>query len=157
MLDIENYEYIIYTDGSSLSNPGFCGAAYIILKDDIKIKEASIPIGEGTNNIAELTATIHALHDIKLMNPKNVLVFADSQYVVNGATKWYKSWQKNNWKSSTNKKVLNMTLWKELIFLIENMDVDFTWVKGHDDNEYNEQVDKLAKKAAEEAKNRKNK
>ena len=141
--------YIIYTDGSSLSNPGPCGAAYIILKDNVIVKEKSIPIGEGTNNIAELTAVIHALKDIKPLNPDHILIFADSQYVINGATNWYKSWQKHNWKSSSNKKVLNIDLWKELILLVEEMNPEFKWVKGHDDDEYNEQVDKLAKKAAE--------
>lgn len=144
-------DYIIYTDGSSLSNPGYCGAAYIILSGKTKIKEESIPIGERTNNIAELTAVIHALKDIKTMNPGKVLVIADSQYVVKGATQWYKSWQRNGWKSSSGKKVLNIELWKELVSLIEQLDVDFEWVKGHDENEYNEQVDKLAKKAAETA------
>lgn len=144
-------DYIIYTDGSSLSNPGYCGAAYIILSGNTKITEESIPIGEGTNNIAELTAVIHALKYIKQMNPGKVLVIADSQYVVKGATQWYKSWQRNGWKSSSGKKVLNIELWKELVSLIGQLDVDFEWVKGHDDNEYNEQVDKLAKKAAETA------
>lgn len=144
-------DYIIYTDGSSLSNPGYCGAAYIILSGNTKITEESIPIGEGTNNIAELTAVIHALKYIKQMNPGKVLVIADSQYVVKGATQWYKSWQRNGWKSSSGKKVLNIELWKELVSLIGQLDVDFEWIKGHDENEYNEQVDKLAKKAAETA------
>ena len=146
---IDNYTYIIYTDGSSLSNPGFCGAAYIMLSNNKKIKEKMIPLGKGTNNIAELTAVITALKDVRDLNPDKILIIADSQYVVNGATSWYKSWQKNNWKSSSNKKVLNIELWKELVFLIETMNVDFEWVKAHNENVYNEQVDALAKKAAE--------
>lgn len=148
MANTANPDYIIYTDGSSLSNPGPCGAAYLVIFDDTIIKEKSIPLGEGTNNIAELTAAIEALRYIITLKPNKVLLFADSQYVVKGVTEWSKSWVKHNWKSSSGKKVLNMELWKELLSLTSQVDVDFQWVKGHADNEYNERVDVLAKEAA---------
>ena len=144
-------DYIVYTDGSSLSNPGACGAAFIILSDNIVIRQRSIPIGEGTNNIAELTAAIEALKEIKTLKPGKILVYADSQYVVKGVNSWSKSWIKNNWRASSGKKVLNIELWKELIALATELNADFEWVKAHADNEYNEKVDLLAKKAAQKA------
>lgn len=148
MTNTTNPDYIIYTDGSSLSNPGPCGAAYLIISGDTVIKEKSIPLGEGTNNIAELTAAIEALKNIIELKPNKVLLFADSQYVVKGVTEWSKSWVKRNWKGSSGKKVLNMELWKELLALTQQVDVDFQWVKAHADNQYNERVDALAKEAA---------
>ena len=144
-------DYIVYTDGSSLSNPGACGAAFIILSDNAVIRQRSIPIGEGTNNIAELTATIEALKEIKTLKPGKILVYADSQYVVKGVNSWSKSWIKNNWRASSGKKVLNIELWKELIALATELNADFEWVKAHADNEYNEKVDLLAKEAAQKA------
>lgn len=144
-------DYIVYTDGSSLSNPGACGAAFIILSDNAVIRQQSIPIGEGTNNIAELTAAIEALKEIKTLKPGKILVYADSQYVVKGVNSWSKSWIKNNWRASSGKKVLNIELWKELIALATELNADFEWVKAHADNEYNEKVDLLAKEAAQKA------
>lgn len=141
-------EYVIYTDGSSLSNPGPCGAAYVMLLNGHLIGKRLIPIGAGTNNIAELTAVIEALKDVQTMNPAKVTIISDSQYVVKGATEWYKSWVANDWVSSSGSEVQNVELWKSLIEEKKSVNADFRWVRGHDGDRYNEMCDQLAKDAA---------
>ena len=60
----------------------------------------------------ELLAPIKALK--KISAGEKVQIFTDSKYVKMGITEWIKSWKKNNWKTSSKKKVKNIDLWKEL-------------------------------------------
>ena len=135
----------IYTDGSCLDNPGFGGwAAIIFLKDKkIKIKGKK---KNTTNNQMELMASIKALKKIPV--GKKVQIYTDSKYVKMGITEWIKSWKKNNWKTSSKKKVKNKDLWKELDRLSEKHQIKWLWVKGHSGDIVNEEVDQLAKEAA---------
>ena len=57
---------------------------------------------------------------------------------------WVSNWQKNGWKTSNRKPVLNVDLWKELLILLKVHDVTFFWVKGHNAHPENERCDSLA-------------
>lgn len=66
---------------------------------------------------------------------------------------WYKSWEKNDWKTSTGKKVMNEDLVREIRERIdkrmeEGVRTNLTWVKGHDENPGNVAADRLAVKGA---------
>ena len=63
-------------------------------------------------------------------------------------TEWIKSWKKNNWKTSNKKKVKNIDLWKELDNLSKKYQIQWLWVKGHSGDTANEEVDQLAREAA---------
>ncbi len=71
----------IYTDGSSIGNPGPGGYGIVMLVDgeDYK-KEFSQGFKFTTNNRMELLAVIVALETIKIKN-SNVSIFTDSKYV----------------------------------------------------------------------------
>ena len=135
----------IYTDGSCLGNPGFGGWAAIIFLNDKKIKIKGKKRNT-TNNQMELMASIKALKKIPV--GKKVQIYTDSKYVKIGITEWIKSWKKNNWKTSSKKKVKNKDLWKELDRLSEKHQIKWLWVKGHSGDIVNEEVDQLAKEAA---------
>ncbi|MBQ6480780.1 MAG: ribonuclease HI [Anaerolineaceae bacterium] len=149
--------YDIYTDGSCLGNPGACGSGFVVLDGrGVQIEERSIPIGNGTNNIAEITAAIEALSYAKEQClPGEINFFSDSEYLIKGITTWSESWKKNGWKTSSGGPVKNADLWKKLLMLYEEakelFEIRFTWVKGHDDNFWNEKADALACAAASEA------
>jgi ribonuclease HI len=135
----------IYTDGSCLENPGKGGWAAII-NDDGDIKKVSGGEKNTTNNRMELMAPINALKGI---NPnKEIEIYTDSQYVKLGITQWINTWLKNNWKTSKKEDVKNKDLWLELNNLNNSLDVKWNWVKAHAGNPLNEEVDLLAKKAA---------
>jgi ribonuclease HI len=136
----------IYTDGSCLKNPGNGGWAAIININD-KIKKISGSVKETTNNKMELMAPIKALQEIK--EPQPIEIYTDSQYVKLGITDWVHKWIKNNWLTSKKEPVKNKELWMQLYKLNKSHEIKWIWVKAHAGNILNEEVDLLAKQAAE--------
>ena len=136
----------IYTDGSCLKNPGDGGWAAII-NDKGEILRISGSEKNTTNNKMELMAPINALK--KITKNKKVEVYTDSKYVKLGITVWIHKWIKNNWQTSKKQDVKNKELWIELYELTKSFEINWIWVKAHAGNLLNEEVDSLAKKAAE--------
>ena len=135
----------IYTDGSCLSNPGNGGWAAIINKNG-EIKKISGNEKNTTNNRMELMAPINALKNINSKDP--IEIFTDSKYVKNGITEWINTWVLNNWKTSKKENVKNKDLWLELYKLNQTLNIKWNWVKAHAGDPLNEEVDMMAKKAA---------
>lgn len=140
----------IYTDGACANNPGAGGFGVVLLYEDkdgiIHEKRFSKGYIMTTNNRMELLAVIYALNLLKA--PCRVELYSDSKYVVNAINKnWIKGWQKNNWKNSLKNPVKNQDLWEMLIDAKSAHDINFIWVKGHNENKYNELCDILAVKA----------
>ena len=136
----------IYTDGSCLKNPGNGGWAAIINNND-KIKKISGSVKDTTNNKMELMAPIKALQEVK--EQQSIEIYTDSQYVKLGITEWIHKWIKNNWQTSKKEPVKNKDLWMELYDLTKSHEIKWIWVKAHAGNTLNEEVDLLAKQAAE--------
>ena len=136
----------IYTDGSCLNNPGNGGWAAIININN-NIKKISGSVKDTTNNKMELMAPIKALQEIKEKQP--IEIYTDSQYVRMGITNWVHKWIKNNWQTSKRELVKNKELWIQLYKLSSTHDIKWFWVKAHTGNILNEEVDLLAKQAAE--------
>ena len=135
----------IYTDGSCLENPGNGGWAAII-NDNGDTKKISGSEKNTTNNRMELLAPINALKEISVSS--EVIIFTDSQYVKLGITEWINKWIINNWQTSKKEDVKNKDLWVELYNLDKSLDVKWNWVKAHAGNPMNEEVDLMAKNAA---------
>ncbi len=135
----------IYTDGSCLGNPGNGGWAAIIIsngkKSQIKGNKKNT-----TNNQMELLAPIQALK--KISKGSKVQIFTYSKYVKSGITEWIHNWKKNGWKTANKKNVKNIELWKELDFLSNQFEINWNWVKAHSTDKLNNQVDLIAREAA---------
>ena len=132
----------IYTDGACSGNPGPGGWGAVLIYNGVE-KQLSGSEKETTNNRMELSAVITALKALK--EPCNVTLTTDSKYVCDAINKgWLTSWQKNGWRKSDKKPVLNIDLWQELLPLLDKHRVEFIWVKGHNGHKYNEICDKLA-------------
>lgn len=141
----------IYTDGACSGNPGPGGWATIVLIDD---KEIVLRGGEAqtTNNRMELTALINALEYAKSIwsplensNEKlNLEIYSDSKYVIDGVMSWMPNWIKRGWKGSDKKPVKNRDLWERINELQKGLNLKFTWVKGHNEDKYNEMADIIA-------------
>ena len=135
----------IYTDGSCIGNPGPGGWAAIIVINN----KQNIIFGKRkntTNNQMELTAAISAL--LFFSKKQKITIYTDSKYVKEGITNWIKIWQKNNWKTSSKKKVKNLELWIKLNNLSDFHDIKWKWIRGHSGDPMNTMVDKLAREAA---------
>ena len=135
----------IYTDGSCLGNPGNGGWAAIIIdnKKKIQIKGSK---KDTTNNQMELLAPIKALK--KIPKGSNVQIFTDSKYVKSGITEWIHIWKKNGWKTANKQPVKNKELWSELDNLTNVFKIKWSWVKAHSTNTLNNEVDLIAREAA---------
>ena len=134
----------IYTDGSSIGNPGPGGYGIVMLSEDGEYKkEFSQGFKQTTNNRMELLAVITGLENLKFKNC-NVKIYTDSKYVSDAVEKgWLFDWVKKDFK---NKK--NPDLWRRFLEIYKDHKVKFQWVKGHNNDFYNERCDFLANLAA---------
>ena len=135
----------IYTDGSCLENPGNGGWAAIII-DDGKKTQIKGSKKNTTNNQMELLAPIEALK--KIPKGSKVQIFTDSKYVKSGITEWIHNWKKNGWKTADKQPVKNKELWEELDLLANQFEIAWNWVKAHSTDELNNEVDLIAREAA---------
>ena len=140
----------IYTDGACSGNPGIGGWGAILLYQEHR-KEIYGGDKYTTNNKMELTAVIEALSILKKENC-DIEIYTDSQYVKKGITEWLFGWKKNNWKNSKKQEVLNRDLWEKLDILTLKHNIEWFWVKGHNDNKLNERADELARLGIKELK-----
>jgi ribonuclease HI len=137
----------IYTDGSSLGNPGPGGYGVVVVEEGKIIKEFGGYEKQTTNNRMELMAVIEALEHInKNYKGHEVSIYADSAYVLGGVTTWIHNWERNGWRTANKKEVLNQDLWQALIALVRAFDGKLSWekVKGHAGHIFNERADTIA-------------
>ena len=128
----------IYTDGSSLGNPGAGGYGVVMIAPPYR-KELSAGYRLTTNNRMELLAVIVALETLRFEG-SDVVIYSDSRYVVDAVSKgWVFGWER---KGFAGKK--NPDLWRRFLAIYRRHHVRFVWVKGHAGHEYNERCDALA-------------
>ena len=134
----------LYTDGSSLGNPGPGGYGIILEWVGMSYtKEFSAGYARTTNNRMELLAVIKGLELLKKPGME-VVVYSDSKYVVDSVEKkWVFNWAQKDFKGKKNS-----DLWKRFLKIYEKHKVHFQWIKGHDQHPQNERCDQLAVNAA---------
>jgi ribonuclease HI len=131
--------YIIYSDGAYSPSIDQGGVGFVVLKGEEKIFSFNKMFSHTTNQRMEMLAAIIALESLK--NASHVTIVTDSMYLVGTMTK--------NWKRKAN-----LDLWERFDKAIaKHLSVNFTWVKGHDKNKYNEEADKLAFNASKQLNN----
>src|SRR5690242_20458850 len=114
-MDTLNYD--LFTDGACAIKTTRVGSWAYIIKDSKTYEEIARDCGRElgtTNNRMELTAVIEGLKTL----PTNaeVVLYSDSEYVVNGLMKWRINWKKKLWKN-----VMNDDLWKTLDGLVNSL------------------------------------
>jgi ribonuclease HI len=136
-------EVELFTDGACRGNPGPGGWA-AILRMGSRERELSGGDPSTTNNRMELMGAISGLEGLK--RPCRVILHTDSKYVLDGATKWIKSWKKNGWRTADKKPVKNVELWQRLEAASLPHEVHWVWVKGHSGHVENDRADELARR-----------
>ncbi len=166
----------IYTDGSALGNGqkgATAGVGVFFAEGDKrytiyfsiygfalprneanKARNLSEPLAGGvqTNQRAELTAILRALEIAPV--DQAVTIYTDSSYSINCVTIWFKSWERNEWKTSQGKPVMNKDLVKAILAKIRARQeaksiTVLNWIKGHSNDPGNEAADRLAVAAAQ--------
>lgn len=140
MANNKTKQITLYSDGSSLGNPGPGGYGGILVYNNVR-KTYSGGEPYTTNNRMELKGVIEGLKMLK--EPCNVEVVSDSSYVVNAINKWLDGWVVKKFA-----KVKNVDLWHEYLDVSKQHSVKGTWVRGHDGHKENEECDVMAKNEA---------
>ena len=65
-----------------------------------------------------------------------------------GITEWINNWKKNGWKTASKQPVKNKDLWNELDQMTIQFQIKWSWVKGHSTDVLNNEVDLIAREAA---------
>ncbi len=135
-----SHQVHIYTDGAAKGNPGNGGYGVVMeLAGTTYKKEFYEGFRHTTNNRMELLAVIVGLEKITKPNMK-VLVISDSKYVVDSVEKkWVFGWEKKGFKDKKNP-----DLWMRFLKIYRQHQVDFKWIKGHNNHPQNERCDELA-------------
>lgn len=111
--------YYIYCDGSYQSSIDSGGWSAIIVEDNKVVKKLYQGYKSTTNNRMEIMAVIEALKYFK--EPSNIVIYSDSQYVVNSITNNYVY----KWFEEKDFSKKNLDLWFELIDLLKFHNVEF--------------------------------
>ena len=150
---VNSPRFVVFADGSSLTNPGGPGGTgFIVFDQDNRglrfggrryQQDGAHPV---TNNRMELRAVLEAFEQIP--DGATVLVHSDSQYLINCLSKWIHGWRKKGWRTSTGTSVLNRDLIEQIDARARGLKVQYQWVRGHAGHAANEAVDALARSAA---------
>ena len=137
---MNSHQVHIYTDGAAKGNPGNGGYGVVMeLVGTPYKKEFYEGFRYTTNNRMELLAVIVGLEKITKPNTQ-VLVVSDSKYVVDAVEKkWLFGWEKKGFKDKKNP-----DLWIRFLKIYRQHQVDFKWIKGHNNHPQNERCDELA-------------
>lgn len=139
----------IYIDGACAVHTTKNGAwAFVVIEDEYIIHEDSGFERNTTNSRMEMTALIKALAAYQEY-PHPIEVVTDSRLLFN-AKEYLSKWNANGWRTSAGEEVLNKDLWLEIDYLLDCLDVDLQWTKGHSGQKWNEYVDSLCKIVAEQ-------
>ncbi|HEX4621456.1 MAG TPA: ribonuclease H [Myxococcaceae bacterium] len=145
--------FVVFADGSSLTNPGGPGGTGFIAFDR---ERSALRFGgvryevDGefavTNNRMELRAVLQGLEGIP--DGATVEVTSDSLYVVKALSLWIHGWRRKGWRTADGSPVLNRDLIETIDARGGHLHIRDGWVRGHDGHPLNELVDALAQSAA---------
>lgn len=132
----------IYTDGSSLGNPGPSGWCALLeyKKKDGEFEYAQISGGEPYNASGrmELKAVVEGIKILK--EACDITIITDSKYVADSIEIYLPNWIKKGFKD-----VKHTDLWGEYVHLTKNHQVKSVWIKAHNGHKQNEHCDEVAK------------
>jgi len=133
----------VFTDGSSIPNPGPGGWGVVwVDKGEIQAERCGHEPGETTNNRMELSALINAYE--LLPEDAGVTVFTDSRLCVDTITKWAFGWERRGW-TRKGKPLKNLDLVKPLFALYKaHPHCPLQWIEAHSGYRWNEYADSLS-------------
>jgi ribonuclease HI len=129
----------VWADGACTGNPGPAGLGVVVL-DGTEKQELSEYLGEGTNNIAELTAILRAAQYIPAS--ATAVLHTDSQYSIGVLTKGWKAKANQELIADVKKALKDRPTWR------------IVYVPGHAGVPLNERADELAREAVKTGRSR---
>ena len=132
----------VFTDGSSIPNPGPGGWGAVYVRDGEVVGEQHGYEPNTTNNRMELRALQAALELVPEGTPARI--HTDSNLAVRTITEWAAGWEKRGWVRKTGP-VENLDLVRPLYEAFRDRpELELVWIKAHAGNRWNEYADALA-------------
>jgi ribonuclease HI len=135
----------IYTDGSTIGNPGPGGWGAVIINGKDR-RELSGANPWTTISEMEILAAVEALRSIPL--GQRVLLCSDSRYLIDGMSYLARRWRDYGWRNSRGAPIQHRDLWLDLIALNRQHRVEWKWLQGHNGHSIQCRADALAYRAA---------
>lgn len=138
---------IVFTDGACSGNPGPGGWGVVLVSPTGKVIELGGGDPHTTNNKMELKAgaeALAALAKVKTLSTREIQLYTDSKYVIQGITSWIHGWKRRGWKNQEGKDVSNRDLWERLDEVNRQFQVEWLYVPGHQGYPGNERCDEIA-------------
>lgn len=126
-------DIVVYADGACTGNPGPAGLG-VLIEIDGGTRELAEYLGEGTNNIGELTAIQRAAEELA-GETRRIEIKTDSKYAIGVLTQ--------GWKAKANQALIADV--KKALAKLPHVHV--TYVPGHSGVPGNERADALARQA----------
>lgn len=149
-------EQVVCVDGSCLDNANAAtrraGYSVYFGPDDPRNVSEPVQGDKHTNNVGELLGVIEALERADPQQP--LLIVSDAQYVIKGLVgyegkpAWHLNWQRNGWRTASQKPVENRALWERLIAIAKKRKFRMRFQKAHVGHAGNEMADRMARAGA---------
>lgn len=130
---------VCFTDGACKGNPGPAGAGAVVRLPDGRVMERAVALGQGTNNVGELTAigvAMDLLDEAGIPDDVEVHVLTDSKYS-NGVLVL-------GWKAKANRALI-----AEVKAKLARRRPTVHWIAGHVGIADNERADALANRGVD--------
>lgn len=124
-----------YTDGSAINTkPYYGGFGVLISEENCPFRALSLGFINTTVGRMEIMAVLYLLDSMPKDEDIDLIIYSDSQYVVNSfEAGWLKKWSKNGWKN-TSGDVKNQDLWKRILSIVSDkkrLKFQLVHQKGH--------------------------
>lgn len=147
-------EEVFYTDGACTGNgKPHCLASWAVLATMNPNLSARGIVHhlKPSNQVAELTAVEKACEISVRNNLKDITIISDSKYCCESINKWMQMWRQNGWKDNRNRPIVNEGLLKRIAEFKDILNITCIHVKGHSDNQFNNEVDMMARSILEQS------
>jgi ribonuclease HI len=143
----------IYCDGACEPNPGNAGSGIAVYRDGALVQLwYGLYNSNGTNNIAELNALLHALlmAETAIVAGQTAQILCDSTYAINCVSKWAAGWERKGWRKAGGEiKNLGIIQAAHAVYCRIEDQLQLTHVSAHVGTEGNELADRMAMFAVE--------
>ncbi|MEO8725925.1 MAG: ribonuclease H [Acidobacteriaceae bacterium] len=140
-----NQLFRIYTDGSSIGNPGPGGwGAVIVQRNERREMSGAFPWTDISE--MELLAAVEALRSIPA--GARIELYSDSELLIHGMRRFVFRWRDQGWRNRRGARLQHRDLWTQLMRLNGELHIEWRWLRGHDGHPLQTRADALAYRAA---------
>jgi ribonuclease HI len=140
-----NRLFRIYTDGSSIGNPGPGGwGAVIVQRNERREMSGAFPWTDISE--MELLAAVEALRSIPA--GARIELYSDSELLIHGMRGFVFRWRDQGWRNRRGARLQHRDLWTQLMRLDSELQIEWRWLRGHNGHPLQTRADSLAYRAA---------